>query len=46
MKILLAFLGLCLAVGLWVPPKQKLGGLIAGGAVLLVLFFLISPHQM
>lgn len=46
MKFMLAFLGLCIVVGLWAPPKHKLTGLVIGTAALLVLFFLVVPRYM
>lgn len=46
MKFMLAFLALCIVVGLWTPPKLKLASLIAGTAVLLVLFFLVVPRYL
>jgi hypothetical protein len=46
MKLMLAFLGLWMVVGLWAPPKRKLAGLVAGTAALLVLFFLVAPHYL
>ncbi len=46
MKLLLAFLGLWIVVGLWAPPKLKLAGVVAGTAALLVLFLLVVPRYM
>lgn len=46
MSIMLAFLGLCIVAGLWAPPKLKLGHAVAIGAVLMILFFLLTPHRL
>lgn len=46
MKIMLVFLSLCLVVGLWAPPKLKLGGMVTVGAVVMILYFLLAPHQL
>lgn len=46
MKIMLAFLGLCLIVGLWAPPKLRLGGMIGVGVVLMILYFLLFPYKL
>lgn len=46
MKLMLAFLGVWMVVGLWAPPKRKLAGLIAGTAALLVIFFLVAPNHL
>lgn len=47
MNTMLAFLLLCLILGLWVKPKVRYGtALIALAAALLVFYFLLRPQQL
>lgn len=46
MIYMLAFLLISIVVGLWAPPKKAFTGLIVVLAVLLVLFFMVSPSKM
>lgn len=43
---MVAFLVVCIILGLWAPPKAKLGVLVLVLAVALVAFFWLSPHRM
>ncbi len=46
MNIMLGFLGVCMALGLWSRPKKNLTYLVAALAVLLVLFYLVKPDRL
>ncbi len=46
MNYMILFLVLCVVLGLWSPPKARRSWIVAALAVLLVLFFFISPSHM
>lgn len=46
MNYMALFLILCLIVGLWSPTRAKRGWIVGVLAVVLVLFFLVSPSHM
>lgn len=46
MNYLILFLILCLFIGVWSPTKAKRGWIVGVLAVVLVLFFLVSPTHM
>lgn len=47
MNTMLAFMGLCLILGLWVKPRVRYGtAIIAVIALLLILYFWFRPQQL
>lgn len=46
MNIMVGFLAACTILGLWTKPKKNLALVVAGLAVLLVLFYLVLPNRL
>ena len=46
MNTMLAFLGVCLVLGLWTRPKSKLTRIVLGITVLLIAFYLVVPRYL
>lgn len=46
MNYMLAFVAACIVLGLWAKPKKNLALVVAGLAVLLVLFYLVQPNRL
>jgi NhaP-type Na+/H+ and K+/H+ antiporter len=46
MNYMIGFMAACMLLGLWVKPKKNLAYVVAGLAVLLVVFFLVKPDHM
>jgi hypothetical protein len=46
MNVMVAFLFICMVLGVWSKPKAKMAPVVLVLAVLMVVAFFVSPHRM
>lgn len=46
MNLMLGFIFICILLGLWAPARRQARWLIPTLAVLMVVFFWLTPHRM